>query len=984
VEQTTPNIFTTSVGNLLPDQEVRVEIRYLQPLPFETGQYRFVIPMVVSPRYILGSDEAAEPLTEEVPAAITALRLPQGLLRGDTVSLEVDLDTGVPLCGFDSPSHDIVVLEESGATRVRVGLRRLDEIPNRDFVLSYRVAGPRLEHTLFYEPSQPNRPGTFLLLATPPVPQLAPSLPWEVIFVIDRSTSMEGAPLEQARQSARQLLDRLDPQDAFNFIAFDTQLTLLAAMPLTAEEAHLRRARIFLDQIQAGGNTEMLEPLRLALQMPPAGGRERVRMLVFLTDGSIHGERELLAALRPAIGRSRIVAFGIGTAVNRHLLKKLTAAGRGFAEFLFPNENIARVVDRTLKRLSHAVLTDVELQWEGSSVEDVLPERCPDVYRDKPLMVLGRFRGAAPPTLTIQGRLAGEPYAVQLSSPHMDQHEEGVPLAVLWARQCIEELMDRIWEQPHNEPSLRRQVIKLAKQYRLSSPFTSFLAVEYRSQAEREQGHGVVTAEIPQYMPQGMGNQDADIRVRPAERVNILNQIIDATPQTERSRGEELIRALVGEALQGTVTWDRNVTKTIKAGMKALDEALSKQLAAIMHHKDFQKLEGTWRGLHYLVHRTETDEPLNIRVWNVSKRELFRDAESAVAFDQSVLFKKVYEAEFHRFGEPVGLLVGDYEFDHQPEGIHLLRWIAKVAALSHVPFVAAASPRLFNLQSYTDLKASQDLTRVFEGDEYVEWNKFRESDHACYIGLTLPRILARLPYGAKNLPIEEFEFEELTNGETHGKDLWMSAIWAFAACVTDAYAKYGWFERICGVDGCGKVEGMPVHLFPANEGSAPVPCSVELAIADRRQTELGELGFLPLLFCRDKDAIAFLEARSSQKQRVDGEPPAQLELKLNHLLGAARFIHYLTFLARGKFGSGMSGADCERWLNEWINNYVQSGSQSPSPEQRSRYPLTEAHVEVQPNKNKPGRYELVVWLCLRADSGQTARQRFIAEVPTRI
>jgi type VI secretion system protein ImpC len=348
------------------------------------------------------------------------------------------------------------------------------------------------------------------------------------------------------------------------------------------------------------------------------------------------------------------------------------------------------------------------------------------------------------------------------------------------------------------------------------------------------------------------------------------------------------------------------------------------------------------------------------------------------------LFKKVYEEEFHQFGEPFGLLVGDYEFDQQPEDINLLRWIAKVAALSHVPFVAAASPRLFNLQSYTDLKGSQDLTCLFEGDEYVEWNKFRESDDACYIGLTLPRILARLPYGENFKPVYEFNFEQFVEGKDQDKYLWMNAAWAYAARITDAYAKYGWFERICGLDGCGEVEGLPVPLFPTDEGRTPKALSVEIAIDDSRQKELSDLGFLPLVFCRDKDAIAFLEARSCHKQRADREPPAEREFKLNHLLGAIRFVHYLSLLARDKLGSFTECIDCERWLNEWINNYVQPSSQSPSPEQRSRYPLAEAQVEVRPNKNKPGRYELVVCLRLNADSGPTSRQRFIAEVPARI
>jgi type VI secretion system protein ImpC len=515
------------------------------------------------------------------------------------------------------------------------------------------------------------------------------------------------------------------------------------------------------------------------------------------------------------------------------------------------------------------------------------------------------------------------------------------------------------------------------------------LAVEYRSQAEREQAHGAVTAEIPQYMPQGTGNQEARpwFQMENIQETLQLAQIMGGTKrfdEKERERNKEGVGQFLRQVLQPGQVISRDVDTNIKCWIAEIDKKLSAQLNEIMHAPEFQRLEATWRGLHYLVHQSETGDLLKIRVLNVSKRDLFKDLEKAVEFDQSALFKKVYEDEFCHLGEPFGLLVGDYEFDHQPKEIHVLRWIANVAAFSHVPFVTAANPRLFNLHSYTELKATQDVTRVFEGDEYVEWNKFRESDDSCYIGLTLPRILARLPYGENFKRVDEFNFEEFVDGKDHKKYLWMSAIWAFAARVTDAYAKYGWFERICGVDGGAEVEGLPVHLFSPDEGSSPVPCSVEMVIADRRQKELGELGFLPLVFCRDKDAIAFLEARSCHKQRADREPPAEREFKLNHLLGAIRFLHYLSLLARDKLDSFMECIDCERWLNEWIKNYVQPSSQSPSPEQRSRYPLAEAHVEVRPNKNKPGRYKLVVWLRLHADSGPTSRQQFIAEVPARI
>ncbi|MBI3461936.1 MAG: protein kinase, partial [Planctomycetes bacterium] len=500
VEQTSPNIFETSVANILPGQEIQVEISYLQPLPFQDGQYRFVFPMVVSPRYVLGSAPTADNMVGKVPEAILAPRLPAGFIRGDVVSLEVDLNAGVPVCGVDSPSHDVVV-EDVDAARLKIALRHADEIPNRDFVLNYRVAGPKLEHACFHEPGRDGQPGTFLLIATPPVPEVVAAAPREIILVIDHSGSMAGDAIEQAKQAARQLLDRLEPQDTFNIIVFNSTVTPLAGAPLRAEERELRRARAFLDQLRADGGTEMLEPLRLALQTSTSTSVERLRMVVFLTDGSVHGERELLAALRPVIGRTRIVAFGIGTAVNRHLINKLAAAGRGFAEFIFPGENITRVIDRTMRRLSRAVLTDVELASDGGAITQLLPEKCPDVYCSQPLVVLGRVAGSEPPTVTLRGRLAGKSYTATFGPQQMSRHEGGVPLVALWGRQQIESLMDRMWEHPGEELQLRAQVIKLAKRYSLASQYTSFLAVEYRTKAEREQALGSVSVQVPQLMP---------------------------------------------------------------------------------------------------------------------------------------------------------------------------------------------------------------------------------------------------------------------------------------------------------------------------------------------------------------------------------------------------------------------------------------------------------------------------------------------------
>jgi type VI secretion system protein ImpC len=989
VEQTTPNIFTTSVANILPEQEIHIEVRYLQPLPFQAGQYRFVFPMVVSPRYVLGSDPTAEPLVGDVPAAVTAPRLPQGFLRGDTVGLEVDLDAGVPLCGFDSPSHDLVLLEESGATRVRVALRQADEIPNRDFVLTYRVAGPRLEHALRVEPGDGDKPGTFLLITTPPVAQVEAALPREIIFVIDRSGSMRGEPLEQAKYAARQLLDRLDPVDAFNIIAFDNEVTPLAATPLSAEETHLRRARAFLDQLQGRGGTEMLEPLRLALQMPSAGECERVRMVVFLTDGSVSGERELLTALRPVIGRSRILAFGIGTAVNRHLINKLTAAGRGFAEFLFPGENIARVVDRTLRRLGHPVLTDVELHWQGSSVEEVFLEQRPDVYLDRPLVVLGRFRGASPPAVTIRGRLAGKAYTAQLEPQQACQHAGGVPFVALWARQRIEELMDRIWEHPQQEATLREQVIELAKRYRLASQFTSFLAVEFRSKAEREQAHGAVAVEIPQYMPQ------AAAATTTTGKKSLLDDLIKATrmqSSAETARNKDYFQQFISQALKPGQVVAKDAETNIKYWIGEIDKKLTAQLNEIMHQPDFQRLEATWRGLRYLVQQSQTGDSLKIRVLNVSKRDLFKDLEKAGEFNQSALFKKVYEAEYGQLGgQPYGLLVGDYEFSGSAEDMSLLKLIAGCAASAYAPFVAASSPKMFGFERFKELTAARDLSTIFSSVSYVSWKSFRESADSLFVALTLPRVLSRLPYGANFKKVEAFNFEELLDGEDPDKFCWMSAAWAYAVRVTDAYAKFGWLAATRGMQNGGKVADVPVYTFPTDNGGRAMKRSTEIALNDCHEFELSNLGFLPLLASITDDCAVFMGAQSCQKPNVYDDPNgagesanAALSTKFNRILCLSLLVRYLLVLTRDALGSFQDVEDIDRYLNGWISNFTCDPNHA-GPDLQAWKPLAAARVEVRPVKGKPGYYEVVALLepHFQLEPMTTGGMRLVAEVPKR-
>jgi type VI secretion system protein ImpC len=430
----------------------------------------------------------------------------------------------------------------------------------------------------------------------------------------------------------------------------------------------------------------------------------------------------------------------------------------------------------------------------------------------------------------------------------------------------------------------------------------------------------------------------------------------------------------------------------------ALDRRLSFQLAATLHHPEFRRLEATWRGLHYLVGNSEVHSPLKVKAFSASKRELSADATRPEDFDGSTLFKKVYTEEFGRLGgEPYVLLVGDYEFGRGPEDLRLLRSIARIAAFAHAPFVAAASPGMFGLESLSDLTKARDLGRTFSGAEYRQWHSFRASEEARSVALTLPRVLARPPYGERSRKIVAFPFEEFV-GET-GRDeyTWMSAAWAYAAGVIDAFDRHGWAARTRGVEGGGRVTGLPTLAAHAGQSSAADPSSCEVTLPDRREPELSDLGFLPLVWCEARDCAAFLGAQSCQKPKThfeeDANANARLSAKLNYLLCASRFAHHLKVLGRdGSRGTFFDLNDLERWLNRWIGRYV-GGDPAGAPGEPpvvgyyraalSRMkPLAEARVEMRPVRGKPGWYEAVAWLRPHFQFERpTAVIRLVAEIP---
>jgi type VI secretion system protein ImpC len=484
--------------------------------------------------------------------------------------------------------------------------------------------------------------------------------------------------------------------------------------------------------------------------------------------------------------------------------------------------------------------------------------------------------------------------------------------------------------------------------------------------------------------------QAGEVEVREG---SILDQAIKATKQTETSRARELLRTLTEEALKGTVTWNKDVTRTLNAGIKAIDEAVSKQLAAIMHAPKLQQLEGTWRGLHHLVMNTETSAMLRLRVINCSKRELFKDLDRAVEFDQSQAFKKLYENEFGTpGGEPYGALIGDYEFTNHPEDIDLLSKMSNVAAAAFCPFITSASPQLFGFESYTELSKPRDLEKIFDTVEYTKWKSFRESEDSRFVTLTMPRVLARLPYGSMTMPVDEFDYEE---GEldargkpkpmAHENYCWMNAAYVLGARLTDAFAKYGFCVAIRGAEGGGKVEGLPAHVFISDDGDPDLKCPTEIGITDRREAEMSKLGFLPLCHYKNTDYAVFFGAQTAQKPKKYDRPEATanaaISARLPYLMATSRFAHYLKVIGRDKIGSFMEVEDCQKWLERWIANYI-SADPKPSEDVKARYPLREAKIEVREVPGQPGTYNAIAWLrpWLQLEE-LTTSMRLVARIP---
>ena len=471
---------------------------------------------------------------------------------------------------------------------------------------------------------------------------------------------------------------------------------------------------------------------------------------------------------------------------------------------------------------------------------------------------------------------------------------------------------------------------------------------------------------------------------------SLLNKEFKPKTDEAKSAVEAAVLTLAQQALSQTKVIGTDVIVSIEAMVAELDRKLTEQINLILHHNDFQKLESAWRGLHHLVNNTETDEMLKIRVMNVSKTDLHKTLKryKGTAWDQSPIFKRVYEEEFGQFGgEPFGCLVGDYYFDQSPPDVELLGEMSKIAAGAHAPFITGGSPTLMQMGSWQELANPRDLTKIFLTPEYAAWRSLRESEDARYVGLAMPRFLARTPYGAKTNPVEAFNFEEDTGGADHSRYAWANAAYAMAVNINRSFKSYGWCTRIRGIESGGSVEGLPTHTFPTDDGGVDMKCPTEIAISDRREAELAKNGFMPLVHRKNSDFAAFIGAQSLQKPSEYDDPDAtanaNLAARLPYLFACCRFAHYLKCIVRDKVGSFKERADMEKWLNKWIMNYVDGDPANSSEFTKSQKPLAAAEVTVEEIPGNPGYYSSKFFLRPHYQlEGLSVSLRLVSKLPS--
>lgn len=475
-----------------------------------------------------------------------------------------------------------------------------------------------------------------------------------------------------------------------------------------------------------------------------------------------------------------------------------------------------------------------------------------------------------------------------------------------------------------------------------------------------------------------------------SEFQSLLNK--EFKPKSDRSREavEAAVQTLAEQLLADTVVISDDVISTIQALIAEIDTKLTEQVNLILHHEEYQTLEGAWRGLNYLVSNTETDEQLKIRVNNISKNELSKELKKykGTAWDQSPIFKQIYETEYGQFGgEPYGCLVGDYYFDHSPQDVELLGNIAQISAAAHAPFVSAANSSVMQMDSWQELSNPRDLSKIFQTPEYAAWRSLRDSDDAKYLALTMPRTLARLPYGAKSDPVDEFDFEEDTDSADHSRFTWQNSAYAMAVNINRSFKEFGWCSRIRGVESGGAVEALPAFTFPTDDGGVDMKCPTEIAISDRREAELAKNGFMPLIHKKNSDMAAFIGAQSLQKPAEYDDPDASananLAARLPYLFATCRFAHYLKCIVRDKVGSFKEREDMQKWLQAWIMNYVDGDPDNSSEISKAERPLADAEVVVEEIEGNPGFYTSNFYLRPHYQlEGLTVSLRLVSKLPS--
>ncbi|PWG63262.1 type VI secretion system contractile sheath large subunit [Sediminicurvatus halobius] len=463
-------------------------------------------------------------------------------------------------------------------------------------------------------------------------------------------------------------------------------------------------------------------------------------------------------------------------------------------------------------------------------------------------------------------------------------------------------------------------------------------------------------------------------------------------PKSDRAREEveTAVQTLAEQALRETTVISDDVISTVNAIIAEIDQKLTEQINEVIHHEKFQQLEGAWRGLSYLVNNTESDEMLKIRFMSISKKELHKTLRKykGTAWDQSPLFKRLYEEEYGQLGgEPYGALIGDYHFDHGPQDVEMLSSLAQIASAAHAPFIAGAAPSLMQMESWQELSNPRDLSKIFSTPEYAAWRSLRESEDSKYIGLAMPRFLARLPYGAKTEPVEEFDFEEEVAGTDHNKYTWANSAYAMAVNINRSFKEYGWCSRIRGVESGGAVESLPVHTFPSDDGGVDMKCPTEIAISDRREAELAKSGLMPLIHRKNTDIAAFIGAQSLHKPAEYDDPDAtanaQLGARLPYLFATCRFAHYLKCIVRDKVGSFQEREDMQRFLQNWIMQYVTGDPANASQETKARKPLAAAEVRVEEDEANPGYYRSFFYLRPHYQlEGLTVSLRLVSKLPS--